>query len=126
MNLGSHSISPHVRPSNLPLDRLATSKTVSEEEKLGVVGQQFEAMLLRQMLQEAQKTVVPSRFSMRGAANSVYQDMISSQLAEGISRSGGFGLANSLAAQMSRQVLGTRGDASATTNEPVSTHDSEP
>jgi Rod binding domain-containing protein len=126
MNLGSHSISPRVQPSNLPLDRLAASKSVSEEEKLGVVGQQFEAMLLRQMLQEAQKTVVPSRFSMRGAANSVYQDMISTQLAEGISRSGGFGLANSLAAQMSRQVLGVKESASAKTTEPVSTHDSEP
>lgn len=125
MNLESNSIQSQIRTNNVPLDRLATNKSLSEKEKLGVVGQQFEAVLLRQMFQEAQKTVVSSRFSMRGAANAVYQDMISNQLAEGISRSGGLGLAKSLETQLSRQVLDSRGGTSAKPSETPSTHDSE-
>ena len=39
-----------VRASELPLERLAGSKEVSQKEKIAEVSRQFEAVLLRQIL----------------------------------------------------------------------------
>jgi Rod binding domain-containing protein len=92
---------PKLRASELPLEMLAGNKEVSDKEKIGEVARQFEAVLLRQILQEAHK----SGSSDNKVANGVYDDMINNQLADTISRSGNFGLAKSLEKQLTHQVL---------------------
>jgi Rod binding domain-containing protein len=68
------------------------------------VARQFEAVLLRQILQDIRKPVLaPAEGD--ATANGIYADMINNQMADSISRSGGFGLAKSLAAQLTHQVL---------------------
>jgi flagellar protein FlgJ len=68
------------------------------------VSRQFEAMLLRQILQDIRKPVLaPAEGD--ATSNGIYSDMINNQLADSISSSGGFGLAKSLAAQLTHQVL---------------------
>ena len=95
---------PRIEASQLPLESLAGNKNISDADKVEEVARQFEAVLLRQILQDVRKPVLaPAEGD--PTASGIYGDMINNQLADSISRSGGFGLAKSLAAQLSHQVL---------------------
>ena len=94
----------HVKAADLPLDRLATNSQLSEQEKVGELSRQFEAILLRQILGEAQKTIFHSNYTDDSMASGVYRDMVTNQLADDISKSGTFGLAQSLNGQLSHQL----------------------
>lgn len=93
----------HVEAAQLPLERLASSTHLTEAEKMAEVSRQFEAILLRQVLSEAQKPVFQSAFSSSSIAGDIYRDLITHELAERISRSGSFGLATALETQLQRQ-----------------------
>ena len=96
----------HVRAADLPLEKLAANPSLSDQEKVAELSRQFEAVLLRQILQEGQKTVFPSKLSPDSTSKSIYQDMIVKELADGISKGGTLGLATSLRQQLSHQLLG--------------------
>lgn len=98
---GLHSA---VKASEQPLERLAASPSLTQDEKIGEVCRQFEAVLLRQILNETQKTVIHSSLSQQSTSSSIYQDMIANQLADNISRSGAFGLAHTLQQQLTHQL----------------------
>jgi len=90
-----------VRATDLPLERLAVSKEVPEEAKIAEVSRQFEAVLLRQILSQAQKPMFKnSLFPSGGATNAIYQDMVTQQLADRISQGGTFGFARVLEQQL--------------------------
>jgi Rod binding domain-containing protein len=99
------SIEKGIQASELPLDQLAQNPNLTEKQKVGEVSRQFEALLLRQILQDAQKTVIPSRYGADSSVNSIYHDLSTAQLADSISKSGSFGLARNLEKQLSRQLL---------------------
>ena len=105
MNSIHPSGSSSAAASTLPLEQLAANKTLSEREKLTEVSREFEAVLLRQILGEGRKTVFHSKLSKDSATSAIYQDMVTSQLADGISRSGSFGLARSLETQLASQTI---------------------
>jgi Rod binding domain-containing protein len=91
-----------VRAAELPLERLASSKEVSQKEKIGEVSRQFEAVLLRQIMSQAQKPMFKSSLMAGdGTSNAIYQDMITQQLADRISKGGTFGFAKVLEQQLS-------------------------
>ena len=98
------SIEKGIQASELPLDQLAQNPNLTEKQKVGEVSRQFEALLLRQILHDAQKTVIPSRYGADSSVNGIYQDLSTAQLADSISKSGGFGLARNLEKQLSRQL----------------------
>jgi len=90
-----------VNASQLPLERLAGSKEIPQEQKIAEVSRQFEAVLLRQILSQAQKpmfknTLMPSG----GTTSAIYQDMVTHELADQISRGGSFGFAKVLQQQL--------------------------
>ncbi len=91
-----------IDPSQLPLDTLARNPHVSEEQKVGEATRQFEAMLLRQILTEARKTVIHSDLEESSSVSAIYNDMINQTLADSISRSGMLGLADLLNRQFTR------------------------
>jgi Rod binding domain-containing protein len=97
-------LSRHIDLSNLPLDNVAASTHATEKEKVGEVSRAFEAVLLRQILQEGQKPTLKSKLSGTSATDSIYRDMVTNQLAESISKSGSFGLAKSLAGELQKQT----------------------
>jgi len=99
-----HSTHPRIETSQLPLETLAHNKNVSDQDKVEEVSRQFEAVLLRQILQDIRKPVLAASEGDK-TANGIYADMINNQMADSISRSGGLGLAKTLAGQLSRQVL---------------------
>lgn len=92
------------RTTAVPLERLADNKTLSKSEKIGEVSRQFEAVLLRQILGAGRKTVFKSSVNQDSLSSGIYQDMVTDQLAESISRSGSFGLARSLQSQLQHQA----------------------
>ena len=100
------SIQPKVDPANVPLERLAGNTSVTEEQKIEEAGRQFEAILLRQILSEAQKPTFKSKYTNDSTTSSIYRDMTVKQLADNMSRAGGLGLAKTLNKQLTKQVTG--------------------
>jgi len=100
-SLQSHS----VRAADLPLDKLASSTSISEKDKITEVSRQFEAVLLRQILAQAQKPMVDAPLAGSGSSSAIYQDMITQELADRISRGGSFGFAQVLEKQLSHELI---------------------
>lgn len=105
MSIDISSLSRHVKAAELPLDKLAASSQVPEQEKVAEVSRQFEALLLRQILSESQKTVIQSKYNASSFSGGVYQDMMVEQLADQISKSGDFGLARSLQKELGHELI---------------------
>ena len=98
-------ITPLQKPvvaSDIAPERLAGNTTLTEQQKIGEASRQFEAILLRQILAATQKTVIPSKFADNSTSAEIYRDMITNQLADTMSKSGGFGLAKTFEHQLSR------------------------
>lgn len=93
-----------VHASDLPLEKLAKNPRLSEQEKTGEAARQFEAVLLRQILTDATKTLFKSAANPESSSDGIYQDMITNNLADQISRSGGFGLSRVLAKQLQHEL----------------------
>jgi Rod binding domain-containing protein len=107
-----------VKAEDLPLDRLVSSTHVSEPEKIVAASHAFEALLLRQVLQEAQRPVFKSKYANDSTTNGIYRDMVVEQLADGMAKSNSLGLAQSLAAGLQRQF-----PSASTPAAPVVQHD---
>ena len=90
--------------SDLPVEQLANNSPAAESDKIRELSRQFEAVLLRHVLGNIQKTVIKSDVTEEAAGTDIYQDLVTSQLADAISRSGSFGLARSLEAELTRQL----------------------
>lgn len=91
----------------VPIDNLAANASLTEAQKVGELSRQFEAVLLRQILGQAQKPVFKSKFRDESVAGGIYQDLTVNQLADQISQSGDFGVARSLNSQLLKQVKTT-------------------
>jgi peptidoglycan hydrolase FlgJ len=89
-----------VDASHIQLESLANNKALSQEDKIAEASRQFEAVLLRQFLSESQKPVITSEFTDNSTAAGIYQDFITNQLADSLSRGGGIGLAKSFERQL--------------------------
>lgn len=106
MKINSHAHHPAVNAGNdVPIERVAQDSHLSQEEKVGQLSGQFEALLLRQILQNARKPVIHSKFNAESAPGAIYDDMVTNQLAQSISHTGALGLAETLQEQLSRQLL---------------------
>jgi len=99
------ALQPRIKASDVPLNDLAANQHLSDQEKVAEVSRQFEAVLLRQILQETRQSSVSPSSPADASASGIYDDMINNQLADSISRSGSFGLARSLQGQLAHQVL---------------------
>jgi flagellar protein FlgJ len=98
------STHPRIEASQLSLESLAHNKNVSDDDKVAEVSRQFEAVMLRQILQDIRKSVLAPDQGDK-TTNAIYSDMINNQLADSISCSGSLGLAKSLNSQLAHQVL---------------------
>src|SRR5580704_13128113 len=95
------ALQPKVDASHLPLEDLAGNKALTQDQKIGEASRQFEAILLRQFLSESQKPVINSEFTDNSTAAGIYQDLITNQLADSLSRGGGIGMAKIFERQLS-------------------------
>ena len=97
-----------VNASGLSLEQVMSSSKLSEREKVTEASRAFEAVLLRQILAESQKTVIQSGLVKDSASKAVYMDMMNNQLAETLSHGGGLGLGKGLETQLQREVARVR------------------
>jgi Rod binding domain-containing protein len=100
-------IQSKISASDIPLETIAKSRTLTQQQKVGEVSRQFEALMLRQILQETQKTVIPSTYADTSTTAGIYHDMVINQLADSISKSGTVGLAKTLEQQLGHQLRST-------------------
>ncbi|HEX3624927.1 MAG TPA: hypothetical protein VH280_05800 [Verrucomicrobiae bacterium] len=85
-------IQPPVTDANVPVEDLAGNKHLTKQQKIHEASQQFEAILLQQILSEMQKPLATDSTDDSTAAG-IYQDTASNALAQSISKAGGFGFA---------------------------------
>ena len=109
-------LQPSRKTGSRSLGDLARDPNVTEKEKIAEASRQFEAIMLRQILGQARKPVFRSEWNKATATSGIYDDMVTTQLAENISRSGALGLAKSLETQLSpRAAKPVKTDAAAKT-----------
>jgi Rod binding domain-containing protein len=100
------SLNRNVNAASLPLERLAGSTKVSEKEKVAEATRQFESVLLKQILSQGQKPLFQNNAGMGSqSSNAIYQDMVTQQLADRISRTGSFGFAKELQTQLHHEKM---------------------
>jgi flagellar protein FlgJ len=102
MNLAP--IQSSVNDANVPIEDLAGNKNMTPQQKIHAASQQFEAILLQQILSEMQKPVTTSEFTDDSTAAGIYQDTISNALAQSISKSGGVGFAKVFEEQLTPRI----------------------
>jgi Rod binding domain-containing protein len=73
---------------------------MTEAEKVASLSRSFEAILLRSILENAQKPVLSDDPEANSTSAGIYRDIICNQLAEGISRSGALGLGREFERQL--------------------------
>jgi Rod binding domain-containing protein len=103
------ALKPHVDASEIAPERLANNPQLTERQKIAEASRQFESILLKQILESSQKTVIKSKFSDDSTASGIYHDMITQQLADSISKSGTFGLAKTFEQQLNRPESAPKG-----------------
>jgi flagellar protein FlgJ len=91
-----------VAAADIAPERLANNPALNQQQKIAEASRQFEAILLRQILAASQKTVIPSKFADNSTSSEIYRDMITNQMADTMSKSGGFGLAQTFEKQLTR------------------------
>jgi peptidoglycan hydrolase FlgJ len=97
-------IQRHLEAADIPPEQLAGNSQLTEQDKIGEAARQFEAVLLRQILESSQKTVIKSGASDDSTSSSIYHDLVVNQLADNISKSGTIGLAKTLQKEFTRQL----------------------
>jgi Rod binding domain-containing protein len=97
------SVTEKLKTENWSMEEIARSSRLNETEKIEALSRGFEAVLLRNILENAQKPVLDPDGEGSSSTSSIYRDLITNQLADSISRSGTLGLGNDFKQQLVRQ-----------------------
>ena len=98
-------LKPTVTAADIAPERLANNPALTQNQKIAEASRQFEAILLKQVLDASQKTVIKSKYSDESTSASIYHDMVTSQLSQNISKSGKFGLSRTFEQQLERHPV---------------------
>lgn len=98
--------------ARLPLEQVLRSSQAGEAEKIRALSRGFEAILLRNILENAQKPLLDGGGDAPGAG--IYRDLVTSQLADALAGAQGLGLAS----ELQRQLL-SKPDAAGPQGEPA-------
>ena len=91
-----------IAASEIAPEKLAGNSQLNQQEKIAEASRQFEAVLLRQILENSQKTVIKSKYGDNSTSSAIYRDQVTSQLADSISKAGTFGFAKTFEHQLNR------------------------
>jgi Rod binding domain-containing protein len=95
-------LQPQIDASTIAPERLAKNSKLTEQQKIAEASRQFEAILLKQVLENSQKTVIKSKLTEDSTSSGIYHDMITTQMADSISKSGKFGLTQTFEHQLDK------------------------
>lgn len=82
------------------LEHLKHSPKLTEQQRVAEAGRQFEAVLVRQMLNETMKPVFAGALDGNLSGQSIYRQMITDSLADAITQQSSFGFQNALVQQV--------------------------
>ncbi len=82
------------------LEKLATSRSKSTDEKLAIVAQEFEQIIFRQMFRSIQKSSFGQGFFDESGSHSQYSEIALQQLSDTMAGTASLGIADSLHAQL--------------------------
>ena len=86
----------------LPTELLASRGSGDSPERVAEMSRGFEAILVRQILESAQKPLLDKSPQANSSSAGIYRDLISNQLAESISQSGCLGLGATIQKQLEK------------------------
>lgn len=112
--LALHAAAIPVTTADLPMESLAANPHLSQQQKVAEASRQFEAIMLRQILSEAQKPVIKTEFTDDSTASGIYQDFITNSLADSMSKAGTLGLAKVFEQQLSHPGAKTTASTAST------------
>ena len=94
------------------LMEMAHSKHATEEQKTAAGSQQFEAVLVKQFLNEALKPMFQGVFNENDNAHRLYRHFFTDAISESIASGGGFGISTLLQQQLAKpnNSLESKGD----------------
>ena len=99
------AITPNASPDIIsPLKGMVHNQNISEQAKLKKASQQFEAMLLKQILEDGLKPMIKGALPESGGSHTMYQHLISDALSQQLSESESFGIAQSIQLQMKNRI----------------------
>jgi Rod binding domain-containing protein len=93
-------LNPQIDASQIAPERLAHNSKLTDQQKIAEASRQFESILLKQILESSQKTVIKSKLTEDSTASGIYHDMVTTQLADSISKSGKFGITQTFEGQL--------------------------
>lgn len=80
---------------------IVNDPSITERQKMAETSRQFEAIMLRQILNDAMKpTIKGGVFDESGGAANIYRSMMTDVVSNAMAQGGGIGLATSLQAQL--------------------------
>ena len=85
-------------PKNI--QSLSSNQFLGQDKKLQVAAQQFEAMLLRQVLKESLKPMIEGAINLNGTGSNIYQHWLVDTYANALSQTESFGIASTLKQQL--------------------------
>jgi len=88
------------------LQRMLHSKTIDEKAKIGEVSRQFEAVMLRQVLEKSLEPMFEGIMDENGSAFSMARYFWTDSLADEITKGGGLGMSTVLQAQLGKHSNG--------------------
>lgn len=106
--------SPTVDAQDIAPEDLMGNKHLTEDQKVARASQEFESIMLQQILAETQKPVITSEFTDNSTAAGIYQDYVSQTLAENMSKAGTLGFAKVFEQQLSHHQKGNPSAAAGT------------
>ena len=87
------------------VDRIAHNKNLTENQKMGELAKEFEAMLFKQVLKGMKESFGGSGMFPAEGPHSIYGDMMIDTLAQSISNAGQIGFARTFTDQMTNQPV---------------------
>jgi Rod binding domain-containing protein len=101
MNIAPLTSPADIDTSHIPVEDLAGNKHLTKQQKIHEASRQFEAIMLQQILSEMQKPVINSEFTDDSTAAGIYQDYMTSALAQSMSKTDSLGFAKIFEQQLS-------------------------
>jgi len=93
-------LQPQIDATTIAPERLAKNPKLTDQQKVNEASRQFESILLKQILESSQKTVIKSKLAQDSTASSIYHDIVTTRMADSISKTGAFGLAKTFENQL--------------------------
>jgi flagellar protein FlgJ len=103
-----------------------TGLPAAEEAKLRKAAQDFESILLRDVIKTMRKSAGGGKGLLTGVGTTLYQDMMDDELAKALARRGGLGLADVLVRSLHRTAPHTKNPSSSAPAVPMSSSSTTP